>query len=184
MKKITKPHKTSPKSADLSPSQELAVEAILVGKVDREAAQIAGVSRETVTRWRLHHRGFITELNARRKAIWSTSQDRLLSIILLALEAIADELGNKASPKRFEGALAFLKVFPFEISSPTGPTTPEELVSEIARQRRNDTPDEFSETLDQLAKGIPPIEVIEEEVRREFEALERTITFDPLSVSQ
>jgi hypothetical protein len=59
---VTKPDKTG----HLTVAQENAIDALVLGKSDREAAEVAGVARQTVTGWRLHHPYFQAELNRRR----------------------------------------------------------------------------------------------------------------------
>lgn len=85
---ITKPHKT----AQLTVSQENAIDALILGNTDREAGEKAGVARETVTRWRNDNADFIAELNRRRAALWGSAQDRLRGMVRQALDVLESAL--------------------------------------------------------------------------------------------
>lgn len=85
---ITKPHKT----AQLTVSQENAIDALILGNTDREAGEKAGVARETVTRWRNDNADFIAELNRRRSALWAASHDRLRSLVAKAVDVLEQAL--------------------------------------------------------------------------------------------
>jgi hypothetical protein len=61
----------------LSVTQLTAIDALITGKTDAEAAEAAGVTRPTVTDWRNHHPVFMATLNERRSAPWSEAHDRL-----------------------------------------------------------------------------------------------------------
>jgi len=54
---------------ELTPAQALAVEALAIGSTHAQAAEIAGVTRETVTRWVNHHPGFRAALDRYRHAL-------------------------------------------------------------------------------------------------------------------
>src|SRR5919108_5375055 len=60
-------------------AQQRAVELLVAGRSDREAAEALGVSRVTVTRWRLYDPCFQVELNRRRDELWAAAADRLRS---------------------------------------------------------------------------------------------------------
>lgn len=83
------PH-TKPPAGDpdeLSPKQLIAADALAAGITMTEAAQMAGVSRQTLSKWRHHHPGFIAALNAATREDLRHTQDQLRR---LAPEAIAN----------------------------------------------------------------------------------------------
>ena len=121
--------------AAMTVAQENAVDALASGKKDAEAADLVGVNRVTVTRWRLYSPHFQAALNERRQAIWAASLDRLASLVPLALDAVADELANAANPNRVQAAFGLLKLVPLAVM-PTGPTDPEEIVRRIVEEHR------------------------------------------------
>ena len=65
------------KLPELSDRQRAAVEALIAGATDREAAEQSGAHRVTVTNWRNHNPVFQAALNTRRAELWSASLDRL-----------------------------------------------------------------------------------------------------------
>jgi hypothetical protein len=98
----TKPHKTSqsPAYKPLSPEQENAIDLLILGKPDREVAELAGVTRETVWHWRHEHSVFMATLERRRAEVWRQPQERLRSLLSKAVENLAaavEEGDRKAS---------------------------------------------------------------------------------------
>src|SRR5262245_37800326 len=78
--------------------QQNAVDLLTVGKTDKEAAELLGLDRTTVAKWRLYDPVFQAQLNARRAEVWAAGLDRLRSLIPKALDALAAELENQNSP--------------------------------------------------------------------------------------
>ena len=76
---VTKIHKTSQREA-LSIEQHNAIDLLIYGKPDREVAEMVGVSRETVTRWRNENPYFIAGLNQKREELWRAAHDKLRSL--------------------------------------------------------------------------------------------------------
>lgn len=54
---------------ELTPAQALAADALATGSTHAEAAEVAGVTRETVTRWTNHHPGVREALDRYRHAL-------------------------------------------------------------------------------------------------------------------
>lgn len=61
---ITRNHKKS-----LSARQEIAMTEVLAGKADKQTAKAAGVTRETISRWKNHDPHFQAEYNKRLREI-------------------------------------------------------------------------------------------------------------------
>ncbi len=111
----------------LSPAQESALSALLIGKQHQEAAQAAGVRAEQVSRW-LAEPVFLARYNAERAAIWAARRERLQSLADLALTAVEETL-QQSGPQRLNAALAILKLLQ-GMQAPKGPQTPEEVATE------------------------------------------------------
>jgi hypothetical protein len=78
------------KPRPLTGEQETALEALLEGKNDREAAEIAGVSRWSVQQWKTSHPVFMATLEQRRADLWRAAQQRLLSLLSKAVQNLAE----------------------------------------------------------------------------------------------
>src|SRR5215469_11514531 len=96
----TRQHRRGPTLPQLS-----AIDLLVSGKNDKETAEMLGLSRTAVTKWRLYDLGFQAALNQRRAEVWGAGIDRLRSLIPRALDALADELESKESPNRFKAAV-------------------------------------------------------------------------------
>jgi CRP-like cAMP-binding protein len=85
----------------LSPAQVRAVTALVGGATHVEAAQAAGVARETVSRWLAHHpamRAAITEAQvaavAEHVIALADLRTRATNVAVMALDALADALAD------------------------------------------------------------------------------------------
>src|SRR3954471_12816013 len=92
-------HKRGPTMPQLN-----AIDLLAGGKTDKATAELLGLSRTCVTKWRLYDPVFQAALNQRRAEVWSAGIDRLRSLIPKALDALADELENRESPNRLKAA--------------------------------------------------------------------------------
>jgi hypothetical protein len=103
----TKPHKTSqsPAYKRLSPEQENAIDLLILGKPDREVAELAGVTRETVWHWRHEHPVFMATLERRRAEVWRQPQERLRSLLSKAVE----NLGQAVESGDLKASIELLK---------------------------------------------------------------------------
>ncbi len=119
----------------VNPSQERAIEVLLSGGTQQEAAAAAGVSRETVNRWRNRHPGFIAELNQQRHNRALEFQDRLRDMDGKALTIVADALGSGDRA----AALMWIKARTLSAIStePSGPRTADEVLDVEAANRAN-----------------------------------------------
>ena len=110
----------------LSVEQLNAIDLLVTGKTDQEVADLVGVSRSTVTGWRLYNPTFAAELNKRRKEVWGAAGDRLRTLLLKAFDVVEDAL-NAGDIK---AALEFLKVAGvnnIKLDN-IGPEEPEEII--------------------------------------------------------
>jgi hypothetical protein len=77
-----------------------AIDILITGKSDQAVADAIGVSRPTVTSWRLYDPHFQAELNRRRKEVWGASVDRMRTLLPKAfdtLERAIDEGSYRAA---------------------------------------------------------------------------------------
>jgi DNA-binding XRE family transcriptional regulator len=94
---------------DLTPAQALAVDALATGSTQSEAAEIAGVTRETVNRWVNHHPGFRAALDRYRHALAeenATAAGRIRGKALAIVERHLDDGADLPT------ALAVLRAVP------------------------------------------------------------------------
>lgn len=159
---ITAPHKRAQR---LSPQQLVALELFAIGKRDSEAAQAAGVTRETVNRWRNHEAPFQAELNKRRVELWATVQDRLRGLATGALDVLETALTSLDVESAVPVAVHVLKAVGLygEVSAPTGDIDPESILRCAAEARAYEVFEHSGErrptALDELVALTDPAEV-------------------------
>mgnify|MGYP000896513785 FL=1 len=84
------------RSRQVTAAQELAIARLLSGGTDSEAAEAAGVTRQTVNAWKNENAAFQAELFARRQAVWQAQEDRLRWLLSVALDVLEGELEARA----------------------------------------------------------------------------------------
>lgn len=84
------------RSRQVTAAQELAISRLVSGGTDSEAAEAAGVTRQTVNAWKNSCAAFQAELFARRQSVWQAQEDRLRWLLSVALDVLEDELEAKA----------------------------------------------------------------------------------------
>ncbi len=125
---------------ELHVEHQRAIDALLEGCTDAEAADHAGVHRVTVTQWRLYHLLFRAELNRRRAEELGTAAETLRGLLPEALETLADQL--RIGDRRDRLALDVLHragVFTAVATSALAPTDPDEILDQEVRRRRSVT---------------------------------------------
>jgi hypothetical protein len=129
----TKPHKTSqlPIYKPLSPEQENAIDLLILGESDREAAEAMGVTREMVWHWRHEHPDFLAEPNWRRQALWAAARERLRALIHTAVDVI--EKAVKCCDAKAAIELLEIVKLHSEVRPPEGPTDPDAILQERAQ---------------------------------------------------
>lgn len=137
---MAKPDRTR---QSLSIEQLNAVDLLVIGKSDREVAELTGVSRQTVNGWQRKNPRFQAELNRRRNELYGESADRLRGMLAKALDVVERELDGGERP--LAAALKVLEMAGFtprtrDLSSlGIGSEDPEEIEQTIeadARQRQ------------------------------------------------
>jgi hypothetical protein len=100
-------------AAGLTLQQQNAVDLLVSGKNDTETAELLGLHRTTITKWRLYDRDFQTALMSRRAEVWGAGVDRLRSLISQALNVLGDAMADPKSPDRLKAANAVLRLVDF-----------------------------------------------------------------------
>ncbi len=106
---MTEPDKTRQESG-LTQKQYNAIDAILAGATDQEAAKCCGVSRQTVNGWKNNDPEFIAELSQQRELLREMNLDKLQSIIGKALQVLDNDLDGDHNLFRRETAFHVLNV--------------------------------------------------------------------------
>ncbi len=112
----------------ISPSQSLAVAALVNGSTVTQAAEKAGVARETVSRWVHRDPAFIAELQNTRAEIAAGTRCALEALGVQAIATLADALRNSyMQPTRLRAACAVLKLLGADRAETMAPTTAREV---------------------------------------------------------
>jgi len=130
---------------DRSPAPRLtieqynAIDLLILGKTDREVADLVGVRRETVTRWH-QNPFFIAELNTKRDALWIDSKLRLKALAHEAVNVLTKGLQSTNEKIAILAAVHILKTVGLYDTegkvSITLPKTPEEAVWALLWKRQ------------------------------------------------
>lgn len=123
----------------LTPAQEAVIDALLAGKSQAEAAALAGVAAETVTRWKSNALFMATWQN-RRRQVWDAHAQRLHKLAGKALDVVED--GIDAGDLR-AAALVLKSVNLADLAAPEAETTAEDLARDWEKDR-------FMKTLSQI----------------------------------
>ncbi|HEV8607537.1 MAG TPA: helix-turn-helix domain-containing protein [Tepidisphaeraceae bacterium] len=105
----------------LSHRKRLAIQLLLHGHNDQQVADAIKVARTTITRWRLYHPTFQTELNRQRQALWQNQADRLRFMMASALDTLQSHLASNSERAAFRSAVNIVRLAA-RITPPAGPT--------------------------------------------------------------
>jgi hypothetical protein len=115
-------------SANLSPAQSIAVATLVSGSTITGAAEKAGVSRETVSRWVHRDPLFIAELQNTRAEIAAQTRCALESLGKRSVEVLRDAIQKPVIyPNKLKAACAVLKLLGADRAETVAPTTAEEV---------------------------------------------------------
>jgi DNA-binding XRE family transcriptional regulator len=98
----------SPSDKSLSQQQLMAIEAILMGYSQSNAAKHAGVDRKTLYNWRHDDENFVRELQLRQELIYQASIDRIRASIPHAVSILCAELEADCGPRQVRASTAIL----------------------------------------------------------------------------
>lgn len=156
---------------DLTDAQRLAIDALLTGATDKEAADSVGVKRETVNRWVNHHPAFRAELNRRRQHIQDQHSDQIRQMNGVALEHYHQRMleGDADYIKSWVKASGVARLN----TTVTGPLDSEDIIKDHVDRRRKRWEDEPTETdsdswLFRTSHKYPSPSAIRWEVEREL----------------
>src|SRR5262249_297628 len=115
--------------------QQSAIDLLASGKTDTETAELLGLTRVAVSKWRLYDPVFQASLNRRGAEVWGAGCARLRALIPKALATLAEALEEKDPPTRLKAALEVLRLARLPAPVPAGPTAPEEIVRALVEAR-------------------------------------------------
>ena len=119
-----KPDEHAPSPPTITPRQQQALQALVTGSTDAEAAEAANVIRETVNRWRHRDANFIAALNEARQGLSQGFHDGLRALLPDAISALRDGLTADNINTRVRVAATLFRALR-DIDEPTGPSNPE-----------------------------------------------------------
>ena len=122
---------------EVSDRQSIAIDALVSGASQREAAEKAGVQRTTVTAWCNKNIVFIAEWNRRRKQRLAAAGERLHEVTVAALDAVAESINDGDTA----AALTFIRIVGVEhllSAAQPGPTSPMGVHQDLAADLRSD----------------------------------------------
>lgn len=117
-------------STILSIEQLNAIDLLITGQSDRVVGEKVGVSRGTVTKWRLENIYFQAELNRKRQNIWAGAENKLRALVADAVDVLAAEL-EEGSLKAAEMVLKAVNLYG-NVHRPKGGTEPDAILVEQA----------------------------------------------------
>ena len=159
----------------LNDRQRMAIGALASGSTDAEAAEVAGVRRETVNRWSNHHPEFQAELNRRRQLLEEQHVDRIRQMDELTLDHFHQRMtdGDAEAFKLWMKGRNFSKTD----TSAIGPLDSEDIIAQQVDHRlwlleRDDAAFQRQQT-HRMNFGVDPVapdrltlqEVVERELR-------------------
>ncbi len=121
----------------VSDKQSIAIDALTAGCTHREAAQLAGVQRSTVTAWCNHNVTFIAEWNRRRNQRLAATGEHLHEATGAALNAVMESIRDGDT----KTALALIRIVGVEHllrAAQPGPTTPMGVHAHLAADLKSD----------------------------------------------
>ena len=123
------------KPRQISSNEEKAIALLLMGKNDREVAEVVGVARQTVWEWRNRNPDFIAALNARRHELWGAQVERLRQLVAQAVDALEKDLQQHRNARLRQAAavhiLRAVGLYGADLR-PSGHTTPDAVAAQTA----------------------------------------------------
>lgn len=113
-----------------SPQQEAVIAALLEGKTQRQAAALAGLAEETISRWKRNDPVFLAMLNQRRDEAWALHLDAARKLKQKAVEALSELLDSGDDTTRLRAAAVAVRI---DLTPPDGPTAIEAAIIHQAR---------------------------------------------------
>ena len=116
---------------ELSIEQLNAIEMLIAGSSDAQAAEAIGVSRQTVCDWRNNDTEFRYALERRRKDVWCNQEDTLRAMVSRALSVLEANLSSQDEHIRQAAAVHVLRSVGLygQALKPRGATSAESLLN-------------------------------------------------------
>ena len=95
---------------ELSQPRRQALEALLAGANVTQAAEVAGVARETVSEWLNHNEAFQAALAQAQAELWEQSRNAARSLVPKALRVLSSAMDSRRPATRLRAAATLLRV--------------------------------------------------------------------------
>lgn len=153
----------------LTTAQQRSLDLLATGATIKEAAEGAGVSRQTCSTWLNHNPFFKAGLGQRREELWTQAKDRLRSMLPASLDAVERKLNSEAEDS-WKAGLSLLKLVGMGDAhlDHAGPTNPESIIDGAAHARR---PSSVDGLIDSLNGGGPATDQERREILEELDKL-------------
>ena len=131
MKKATNSYK---RERGLTIEQLNAIDLLIVGKTDKEVAELTGVNRVTITKWKNYDIYFQAELNQRRKEVWNGSIDKMRALVPMAMEKLEREIEG---PNGWKVSMEIIKICGIngKHMKDTGKDSSDKILNDLAQKR-------------------------------------------------
>lgn len=108
---MTRQKATKADVGSLSDAQIVALTALLAGQTTEQAAQAAGVTRQTVSFWRNRDTTFMVAYHEARAELLESGMDTLRLAVLEALAVLRDDLNSEQPADRARAAALILRTW-------------------------------------------------------------------------
>ena len=150
----TKRDRSQHEIPELTAGQLAAVDTLIAGGTDQEAAAIASVHRSTLNAWKNHHPAFIAALSYRRREIFESSRERMRSLVPKALDRLERDLSDPLSAAGSRAAVRIVQAaISGDLPQDAGPTDPAAVLDGLARRRRPRSVSEIVTSYDEDEAG-------------------------------
>jgi hypothetical protein len=119
---------------ELKPKQAEVIALLLAGRTQREAAESAGVSIYTISRWRHKDPIFIASLNEGRRSLYEAGVADLLDARREAIQALREMIADERSGNRWQRLRAVELALRYS-PAPAGMTDPEQIQGQFESAR-------------------------------------------------
>jgi hypothetical protein len=142
---------------DLSDRQLVAIATLVAAGTQKEAANAAGVTRQTVNDWVNHHYGFIAKINELRAERLQSCADELQTSVRKALELVTKTIDEGHTAVAL-GLLKLVGVDHLRTARTSEPSKPDSVRHQLLRDtyldllEDNDYPDFIASRVDSEAK--------------------------------
>jgi|GEM_PF-3476459 len=126
------PNSTPEHPYELTIQQLNAIDLLASGVGVVKTSEALGINRHTLKRWRTKNPFFISELNAKRKELWSDAQERLRGMVTKAIDVMESALNSSDSKIAVE-VLKATNIYGY-ISGPRGSTSADGIMTEMAEK--------------------------------------------------